>query len=149
MIVARFRGACLKFMNDFTATSPIAARHKRASRAISRERERNQQREGCMAHIRDYTSAENRQKTGERERERERGGGDGGRREEGWGSHPTKYINCRIFRASCTSVRAPLCPLPGADLLIINYFDHQVHPFPAHFSLPPPPPPPPILSGDC
>jgi hypothetical protein len=79
MIVARFRGACLKFMNDFTATSPIAARHKRASRAISRERERNQQREGCMAHIRDYTSAENRQKTGERERERERE--RGGRRE--------------------------------------------------------------------
>lgn len=58
------RGACLKFMNDFTATSPIATRHKRANRTISRER-RKERKKDCVAHIRNYTSVrESREKEG-------------------------------------------------------------------------------------
>jgi len=58
-------------MNDFTATSPIATRHKRASRAISREvegenKERERERDSeIVAHICDYTSVQNRERTSE------------------------------------------------------------------------------------
>lgn len=104
---ARFeeRGPCLKFMNDFTALlSPQKG-------YIERERERE-----CVAHI-SKRSALDKNRGKEREREGE------------VCSNPTKYINCRIFRASCISVRAPLCPLPATDLLIINYPDNELsHP---------------------
>ena len=71
-----------------------------------------------MAHI-SKRSALDKNRGKERERERE---GE-------VCSNPTKYINCRIFRASCISVRAPLCPLPATDLLIINYPDNELsHP---------------------
>lgn len=121
MIVARFRGACLKFMNDFTATSPIATRHKRASRAISREREgrragerektRERQRD-CGPHSRLYISTES--------RENKRG-------REGRARTPRNILIVE-FSVRAAYPLEPLCPLPGADLLIINYSDHQVHP---------------------
>lgn len=125
MIAARFRGACLKFMNDFTATSPIAARHKRASRAISEREGRGgwgceRGREGrIVAHIRDYTSSQNCERI--REKESRMKEWRGVVWEHRASRTPTKYINCRIFRASCISVRDVLCPLVDADLLIINY----------------------------
>jgi len=117
MIVARFRGACLKFMNDFTATSPIATRHKRASRAISRKKGGERAREWervrlwpTFATIHQYRIAR------EQERERERR------------ARTPRNILIVEFSVRAAYPLEPLCPLPGADLLIINYSDHQVHP---------------------
>jgi len=117
MIVARFRGACLKFMNDFTATSPIATRHKRASRAISRkkggERAREWEREwDCGPHSRLYISTESQENKRGRERR----------------ARTPRNILIVEFSVRAAYPLEPLCPLPGADLLIINYSDHQVHP---------------------
>lgn len=99
-------------MNDFTALLSPRSPHKRG---ISREKERERE---CVAHISKRSALDKSRETGiEKERERE------------VCSNPTKYINCRIFRASCISVRAPLCPLPATDLLIINYPDNELsHP---------------------
>lgn len=97
-------------MNDFTALLSPRSPHKRG---ISREKERERE---CVAHISKRSALDKSRETG-MERERE------------VCSNPTKYINCRIFRASCISVRAPLCPLPATDLLIINYPDNELsHP---------------------
>lgn len=93
---------------------------------IERGEEREKEREGeIVAHILDYTSAQNRERIGEKELARE---GRGRRR--GVLARTPRNILIVEFSVRAAYPLEPLCALPGADLLIINYSNHEMHPSP-------------------